>query len=143
MTEIVNGPIENERINVILDEWSLKTRAGAHSIFLGRVRADELSDGSTVLGIEYSCHEALAKETLKDICHQAIEKFTLIDAIILHSKGFVKTGALSLFVLTAAIHRKQTFEALYFMVEEIKQNAPFWKKEIGEAGRKHWVRDQK
>jgi len=143
MIKIIKGPLNNQHINQVLDYWTKRADAGAHSIFLGRVRADRIGDKDTVKAIEYSSNIDLAGQILTDICKTANQRFQLIDSVIFHSVGYIPAGSLSFFILTAAGHRKTCFDALQFMVDEVKQQAPFWKKEIGHQSKPHWINEKK
>jgi molybdopterin synthase catalytic subunit len=68
----------------------------------------------------------------------AFEKFDLSCMHIYHSKGIVKTGEICLFVFVSSAHRLPSREALAYLVEEIKANAPIFGKEIFEDDTHQW-----
>lgn len=106
-----------------------KTTIGAHNIFLGQVRADIL-DGSEVKAIEYTAYEAMADQKFHEIREAAFTKYQLSCMHIYHSLGIVPVGEICLFVFVSAPHRKEVFEALHYIVEEIKREVPIFGKEI-------------
>lgn len=133
----VEGAIPPEKIATSIAHHQVKTNIGAHDIFLGQVRADEI-DGKTVTAIEYSAYEDMANQTIHEIREAAFEKFDLTCMHIYHSLGRVKAGELCLFVFTSSAHRKECFEATRFIVEEIKAKAPIFGKEVFEDETHVW-----
>ncbi|MGB1296565.1 MAG: molybdenum cofactor biosynthesis protein MoaE, partial [Flavobacteriales bacterium] len=114
-----------------------KTSIGAHDIFLGQVRADEV-DGNTVKAIEYTAQEELTESILHDIREEAFEKFDLTCMHIYHSLGEVKAGEICLFVFASSPRRKTVFKAIEFLVESIKEKSPIFGKEIFENDSHQW-----
>ena len=110
---------------------------GAHDIFLGQVRADEI-DGKTVTAIDYSAYDEMANKVFDEIREAAFEKFDLTCGHIYHSKGIVKAGEICLFVFTSSKHRQMTFDATRYITEEIKVKAPVFGKEIFEDETHQW-----
>ena len=133
----VEGAIPPEKIATSIAHHQVKTNIGAHDIFLGQVRADEI-DGKTVTAIEYSAYEDMANQTIHEIREAAFEKFDLTCMHIYHSLGRVKAGEICLFVFTSSVHRKECFEATRFIVEEIKAKAAIFGKEVFEDETHVW-----
>ena len=133
----MQGPISPEKIATSIAHHQVKTNIGAHDIFLGQVRADEI-DGKTVTGIDYSAYEEMAEEKFHEIREAAFEKFDLTCMHIYHSLGVVKAGEICLFVFTSSAHRKEAMDACRFLVEEIKANVPVFGKEIFEDETHKW-----
>lgn len=133
----VEGAISPEKIATSIAHHQVKTNIGAHDIFLGQVRADEI-DGKTVAAIDYSAYEDMAGQAIHDIREAAFEKFDLTCMHIYHSLGRVKAGEICLFVFTSSGHRKDCFEATRFIVEEIKAKAPIFGKEVFEDETHVW-----
>ncbi len=131
------GAITPDMIAKSIAAHQSKTQIGAHEIFLGQVRADQIED-KTVKAIEYTAHEEMANQIMHDIREAAFEKFDLSCMHIYHSLGEVKTGEICLFVFVSSAHRLPAREALAFLVEEIKQKAPIFGKEIFEDESHQW-----
>ena len=125
----VEGAIPASLIADSIAKHSKKTKIGAHSIFLGQVREDEM-DGKKVTSIEYSCYEEMAIEKLYEIKETAIEKYGLACMHIYHSLGNVPAGGISLFVFTSSRHRRAAMDACNEVVERIKKELPVWGKEF-------------
>jgi molybdopterin synthase catalytic subunit len=133
----VQGAISPEKIATSIAHHQVKTNIGAHDIFLGQVRADEI-EGKVVQGIDYSAHEEMAEQKFHEIREAAFEKFDLTCMHIYHSLGPVKAGELCLFVFTSSKHRAMAMDACRFLVEEIKANVPVFGKEIFEDESYQW-----
>jgi molybdopterin synthase catalytic subunit len=131
------GAISPAFISDSIQKHSSKTGIGGHSIFLGQVRADEIS-GKTVTAIEYSCYEEMALEKMHEIRQAIFEKYPITCMHVYHSMGTVKTGDLCLFVFTSAPHRKAAIDACSETVERIKAELPVWGKELFEEGGHQW-----
>lgn len=131
------GAISPQKIAESIAHHQVKTNIGAHDIFLGQVRADEIA-GKKVVAIDYSCYEEMAEKVFHEIRESAFEKFDLTCLHIYHSIGIVKAGELCLFVFTSSRHRKMAMEACRFIVEEIKLKAPVFGKEVFEDMTHQW-----
>ena len=136
----IEGAISPEKIATSIAHHQVKTNIGAHDIFLGQVRADEI-DGKRVVAIEYSAYEDMANQKFHEIREAAFEKFDITCMHIYHSKGIVRAGELCLFVFTSSAHRKEAMDACRFLVEEIKLNVPIFGKEIFENGDHVWKKN--
>jgi molybdopterin synthase catalytic subunit len=136
----IDGPISAEMIAQSIEKHSTMHGIGAHSIFLGQVRADEL-DQNKVVAIEYSCYAEMADEVFHTIREETFSKFQLSCMHIYHSIGLVKTGQISLFVFTSSKHRAMATQACSFVVEQIKSKAPVWGKELFEDKTYTWKKN--
>ena len=138
----VEGPISPQFVADSIARHQSKTSIGAHNIFLGQIRADA-KEGGVVTGIDYSAYPEMAESVFHQIREAAFEKFELTCLHIYHSLGVVPTGEISLFVFVSSPHRRATFEAIEFLVEEIKAKVPIFGKElIGEKGAFLWKENQ-
>ncbi len=114
-----------------------KTNIGAHEIFLGQVRADEI-EGKTVAAIDYTAYEEMANEKFHEIRELAFEKFDLTCMHIYHSLGRVNTGEICLFVFASSKHRVEARNAVAFLVDTIKTEVPIFGKEVFEDQSHTW-----
>lgn len=114
-----------------------KTAIGAHDIFMGQVRADSVN-GKKVVAIEFTAQEEMANTLCHEIKETAFKKFDIHCLHIHHSIGAVKTGELCIFVFVSAAHRKIVFEALPYVVNEIKAKVPIFGKEIFDDASHQW-----
>ena len=123
------GAIPPEFIAESIAKHQSKTGIGAHDIFLGQVRADEI-DGKTVTGIEYTAYEEMAIEKMGEIREEIFADYELSCMHVYHSLGKVPVGGICLFVFVSAPHRAEVFKALQALVERIKKELPVFGKEL-------------
>jgi molybdopterin synthase catalytic subunit len=133
----IEGAISSEFIAESIAKHQSKTSIGAHNIFLGQVRADEI-DGKTVSAIEYTAYEDMANVKFHEIREATFEKFDLNCMHIYHSLGKVNAGEICLFVFVSSPRRKVVFKALEYVVEEIKAIVPVFGKEVFEDSSHQW-----
>ena len=125
----VQGPVNASFVGESIASHSTKTNIGAHQIFLGQVRRDEIN-GKFVEAIEYTAFEELALDKMDAIREDTFAKYPLICMHIYHSLGIVKAGEICLFVFTSSAHRKSAIDACAEVVERIKKELPIWGKEL-------------
>ncbi|GAA0727806.1 hypothetical protein GCM10009430_36250 [Aquimarina litoralis] len=133
----VEGPISPSFIANSIEKHQTKTTIGAHNIFLGQVRADEIED-KMVQAIDYTAYQEMAENKFHEIREATFDKFDLTCMHIYHSLGKVKAGEICLFVFVSAPHRKVTFQALEYVVDTIKKEVPIFGKEIFEDETHTW-----
>ena len=136
----VEGAIMPDFISKKIAAHQHKHEIGAHSLFLGQVRADEI-DGKKVAAIEYTAYEEMANKTLHDIKEDIFKAFDITCMHIYHSKGIVKTGEICFFVFVSAPRRKVVFEAIEVAVNRIKEEAALFGKEIFEDESYTWKKN--
>jgi molybdopterin synthase catalytic subunit len=139
-SSFIQGPIASSFIGDAIAKHQSKTTIGAHNIFLGQVRADSI-EGKKVVAIEYSAYEEMAEQSFYEIREAAFAKYELSCLHIYHSLGLVKTGEICLFVFVSAPRRKVVYEALEFLVEEIKEKVALFGKEIVEDETYTWKKN--
>lgn len=123
------GAITTEFIANSIAKHQVKTSIGAHNIFLGQVRTDEIN-AKKVVAIDYTAHEDMANLKFHEIREAAFLRFDLSCMHIYHSIGNVNAGEICLFVFVSSKRRKEVFPAIEFIVEEIKAKVPIFGKEI-------------
>jgi molybdopterin synthase catalytic subunit len=133
----IEGPVSSSFIADSIAKHSTKKEIGAHSIFLGQVRNDQIND-KIVSAIEYTTYEEMANAQLHLIRDDTFSKFDLTCMHIYHSLGTVKAGEICLFVFTSSKHRKQAIDACEYVVERIKKEVSIWGKEIFEDDTYVW-----
>ncbi len=119
-----------------LEALKLKTeKAGAVVIFVGKVR--DLEDDN-LRYLEIESFEDLAKNQIKEICDDAANKWDLELILVKHRFGRLKINDNIVLVITCSKHRKNAYEASEFIMDYLKSNVPFWKKEVADKTQK-WV----
>lgn len=107
---------------------------GAVASFTGIAREDE-----GVAAIELEHYPAMTEASLDALVEQAFARWSLLGAILIHRVGVIKVGEPIVLVGTAASHRTEALEACAFLIDRLKTDAPFWKKEHGADGSAKWV----
>lgn len=133
----VQGAIAPSFVAESIQKHSTQTNIGAHSIFMGQVRSDEVN-GKKVVAIEYTTYEEMALEKMHHIREAIFHKYALTCMHIYHSLGPVDAGAICLFVFASSGHRKAAMAACEEVVERIKRELPIWGKELFENETHQW-----
>ncbi len=133
----LEGSISPTKIANSITAHQSKTNIGAHSIFLGQVRADQTENG-TIQAIEYTAYQDMALELAHGIREEIFLKYELTCMHIYHSLGVVAVGEICLFVFTSSKRRKAAIEACSELVERIKSELPIWGKEITDNENSQW-----
>lgn len=107
---------------------------GAVATFTGLVRGD---GGLTAMTLEHM--PGLAEARLQAIAETATARWPLTGVLIVHRHGALPPGARIVFVGTASAHRAAALDACAFLIDWLKTDAPFWKKESFADGRTEWV----
>ena len=100
---------------------------GAVSTFIGYVRS--LNNQQKVTSINLEVYKDMAYKSLEDICAKAQEKWDIIDMLIIHRFGKLNVEEKIVLVAIFSKHRKESFDACNFIMDYLKKDAPFWKKE--------------
>lgn len=127
---LVDGPITPMLISELITPGNDDSGAGAISVFIGKVRNDEV-DGKRVCALEYSAYEEMAVKEADVIINTVKLAFSDVRTIIIvHSTGIVKAGETSLFIMVTSGHRDHATRACRHALEMVKEKLPVWKKEI-------------
>ena len=117
-----------------------KPNIGAVSIFSGYVR--KINNKKKVTLIKLEVYEKMAHKTLEKICKKAKSKWNLIDILVIHRFGNLKVNEKIVLVATFSKHRKDSYESCNFIMNFLKKEAPFWKKEYYKDKFK-WIENSK
>ena len=107
---------------------SQHSNIGAVSTFVGYVR--NLNNQQKVIAIDLEVYKDMAYKSLEDICAKAQEKWDIIDMLIIHRFGKLNVEEKIVLVATFSMHRKESSDACNFIMDYLKKDAPFWKKEF-------------
>ncbi|MBL7988466.1 MAG: molybdenum cofactor biosynthesis protein MoaE [Chlorobi bacterium] len=113
--------------------------AGAVATFVGLVRA---SSGSGREGrverLEYEAYAPMAEAVIGEILAEAQAMFGILHGVVEHRVGELVVGDVAVVVAVATPHRAAAFDACRYVIEELKQRAPIWKREVFRDGAE-WV----
>ncbi|MFT6793539.1 MAG: molybdopterin synthase catalytic subunit [Rubritalea sp.] len=110
-----------------LREQLLSSTCGGYCSFEGWVR--DHHDGKSVSSLEYSCYPELATKEGNRIITDAIERFDIQDIRCHHRIGHLAIGEMAVYVGVSSAHRDAAFQACRYVIDQIKQRVPIWKKE--------------
>jgi molybdopterin synthase catalytic subunit len=111
--------------------------SGGFVAFEGRVRNH--NEGQAVLRLEYEAFAELATKEGQRIVDEALQKFTVTGVACVHRVGLLEIGDMAVWVGVAAAHRGAAFDACRYIIDEVKQRVPIWKKEFYASGDSGWV----
>ncbi len=120
----------------ILALRSANPKIGAVASFLGTVR--DLNEGAGVSGMTLEHYPGMTEKSLEAIVAQACQRWSLEAVLIIHRIGPLKPMDQIVLVVTASAHRGHAFASCEFIMDYLKTEAPFWKKEETSSGAR-WV----
>ena len=113
-----------------------RSDCGAVVSFTGLARA--ATDGEAVSALELDAYPGFTEAAITAMADEARARFAVKDLMIVHRYGPIAPGEAIVFVAGAAEHRRSAFEAVDFLMDKLKTQAPFWKKETGPDGAR-WI----
>lgn len=122
---VSDAPIDMAAEIVALDGLG----GGAVATFTGLVRGD---DGVSELMLEH--YPGATEAALEKLAAEAVERWKLAGAAVIHRVGVMTPGEPIVFVAACATHRSAALEACSFLIDRLKTDAPFWKRETRSEG---------
>ena len=111
---------------------------GAVASFTGIARNDANDQGG-VTAIELEHYPAMTEASLGALVDEAVARWSLLGCVLIHRVGKIAVGEAIVLVGTAASHRAEALAACAFLIDRLKTDAPFWKKEHRADGSANWV----
>jgi molybdopterin synthase catalytic subunit len=130
---LTEAPIDTQEIVNSLAQASV----GGLVSFEGRVR--DHNAGRAVEALEYEVYPELALSEGNVIIDEAKGKFPIVSATAIHRYGLLNLQDIAISIVVVASHRDAAFEACRYIIDEVKQRVPIWKREHYRAGSKEWV----
>ena len=109
---------------------------GAVVSFVGTMR--DRNDGTGVSSMELEHYPSMTERAIESMIDAAVERFAIRDARVIHRIGVLQPLDQIMMVAVTAAHRRNAFQACEFLMDYLKTQAPFWKKELTPAGAR-WV----
>ena len=135
-----------DRVRIQTEDFDLSTevaqlraqdrRVGAVCSFVGTVR--DRNDGQDVSTLELEHYPGMTEKSIEAMIDQAFERFDLYGARVIHRVGLLQPLDQIVFVAVTSAHRGESFKACEFLMDYLKTQAPFWKKEQTPEGAR-WV----
>ncbi|CAI3936111.1 Molybdopterin synthase catalytic subunit MoaE (MoaE) (PDB:1FM0) (PUBMED:32239579) [Commensalibacter communis] len=133
--KIQEAPFDAELPN--LDQKIQENNCGALVSFKGIVRGYDEKDPLDYLYLEH--FPEVTEQEIERILQRAQGHWGIRSAIVIHRVGRLNIGENIVLVMVSASHRKAAFEASQFIMDYLKTEAPFWKKEFFQNGNSRWV----
>jgi molybdopterin synthase catalytic subunit len=111
-------------------------RVGGIVTFVGTVR--DLNEGASVAEMELEHYPGMTEQSIEAIVAQAEQRWPILGALVVHRIGPLKPQDQIVLVAVTAAHRGEAFAACEFIIDYLKTEAPFWKKEQTPEGAR-WV----
>jgi molybdopterin synthase catalytic subunit len=116
---------------------SVSPSIGAVVSFVGQVRDMNTGDKVSELTLEH--YPGMTEKALEAIALQAKSRWDVVDILIIHRVGTLKPLDQVVLVAVSSAHRGDAFKACEFVMDYLKTEAPFWKKELLQTGETRWV----
>ena len=110
---------------------------GAVVSFVGTVR--DVNDDDGILSMELEHYPGMTESALQEIESHAHQRWDIIDSVVIHRVGLLKPTDQIVLVAVASRHRGEAFRACEYIIDALKTQAPFWKKEQTAKGGIRWV----
>ncbi|MCB8821590.1 molybdenum cofactor biosynthesis protein MoaE [Microvirga rosea] len=132
--QIQADPFDTARETALLT--ARRADIGAVVSFVGLCR----DEGGRLSALELEHYPGMAEAEIRRIAEMAGERWPLLGLTVIHRHGMIRPGEDIVLVLTASAHREAAFSAASFLMDYLKTNAPFWKREHLRDGTKGaWV----
>lgn len=105
--------------------------------FTGLARGID-KDGSIIETLTLDWYPGMTERSMQDIAEAAAARFPVSDLVVVHRCGDIKPGETIVFVAAAAAHRREAFAAADYLMDMLKTEAAFWKRETGPSGTR-WI----
>ena len=105
---------------------------GAVVSFIGQVR--DFNDGDTVSQLSLEHYPGMTEKALAAIVAQSQLRWDIVDTLIIHRVGTLQPLDQIVLVAVSGAHRGEAFKACEFIMDALKTEAPFWKKEVTASG---------
>lgn len=134
---MIKVQLEDFNQQVEYDRLRRDSHTGAVVTFTGLVR--DINQGEQITALTLEHYPAMTEKALACIIEQAKSRWELIDTTVIHRVGELQLLDQIVFVGVASLHRGDAFAACEFIMDYLKTEAPFWKKESNSAGESYWV----
>ncbi|MFO1195130.1 MAG: molybdenum cofactor biosynthesis protein MoaE [Rhodoferax sp.] len=134
------------RVTIQTEDFDLSTeiaalragdaRVGAVCSFVGTVR--DRNDGSAVQGLELEHYPGMTERAIESMIDAALARFDILGARVIHRIGPLQVQDQIVLVAVSSAHRGASYQACEFLMDYLKTQAPFWKKEQTPEGAR-WV----
>jgi molybdopterin synthase catalytic subunit len=144
----MDGMLPSARVRIQTDDFDLSREVvdlrrgdagvGAVAAFVGTVR--DSNDGRGITGMELEHYPGMTERAIETMIDEALRRFEGLRGVrVIHRVGPLRPEDQIVMVAVTAAHRGTAFQACEFLMDYLKTQAPFWKKEAGADGTARWV----
>jgi molybdopterin synthase catalytic subunit len=136
----------NTRVSIQTEDFDLSAEVtrlradqkgvGAVCTFVGTVR--DRNDGQSVSTLELEHYPGMTEKSIEQMIDEAFRRFDILGARVIHRVGLLQPLDQIVLVAVTSAHRGESFQACEFLMDYLKTQAPFWKKEQTPEGAR-WV----
>jgi molybdopterin synthase catalytic subunit len=130
MAQLVLSPFDADA--ALKSFLAARTDVGALASFVGLVRGGAV----TMLTLEH--YPGFTERSLNEIEADARTRFAVLDTLVIHRAGAIAPGEAIVLAAAISAHRKEALAAVDYLMDRLKTEAPFWKRETGIDGEK-WI----
>ncbi len=109
-----------------------RSEVGALATFVGAVR--DSAHGGEVSALELEAYPGFTEKQIGQIEADALARFDVVDTLVIHRYGRMLPGEAIVLVAALSKHRREALQAVDYLMDRLKTEAPFWKKEIRPEG---------
>lgn len=124
-------------IQIFQNQLASQGKFGATSIFIGTMR--DFNEGDDVQTMTLEHYDGMTQKQLGKIIDTAKVQWQILDCLIVHRVGEILPNEPIVLVVVWSAHRAEAFDACRYLMEELKANAPFWKREKLATNETRWV----
>jgi molybdopterin synthase catalytic subunit len=129
------GPLDPETELRALTDQALGD--GAIVSFVGLARP-ESAEGESVVKLVLEFHPTLTRQSIEEIAVACAQRFDVSQVRVVHRCGEIPAGEPIVFAGAASLHRRAAFDAVDYLMDRLKTEAIFWKRQVGEGG-SEWI----
>jgi len=141
LTKTWRVSIQSEDFNVAEEMAALRAqdpRVGAVCSFIGTVRDHTAGELGRISSMALEHYPGMTEKSIEAMIDEAFNRFDIYAARVIHRVGLLQPLDQIVLVLVTSAHRGESFKACEFLMDYLKTQAPFWKKEQTPDGA-HWV----
>lgn len=114
-----------------------KGKHGGVVTFVGTMR--DFNDGQDVVAMSLDHYPGMTEKHIEQVCLEAEGRWDVMDSLVVHRYGDMCVSEPIVLVAVWSAHRAEAFDACRFIINYLKERAPFWKRETTTSGEKRWV----
>jgi molybdopterin synthase catalytic subunit len=125
-----------EELNAFQDKYLKQGSYGGVVTFVGTMR--DFNDGFSVSTMFLDHYPGMTEKHIEKVCQEAHEKWDIMESLVVHRYGEIKPSEDIVLVAVWSAHRAEAFDACRYIINYLKERAPFWKREATPEGER-WV----